>query len=275
MGNRLSRAENLSAAAIEKMYAARAAAASASSQRVAKDLHENAFGDNTDSVQPKKAPDSNNVDAGNQARNSLDLQHNNFTAIQRTAEALRGAVPQDLAVSAACYITIAVRAFHDKSAGAFDYAIAQLKKMGIINVAKVIGHWIKAHPWETAALIVPLILVACTPAIFGAVGFGTGGIVAGSIAAGLQAGIGNVAAGSTFAVLTSAMMGGGGLPVVLGGVWGISTAVMGGIALWKRWSGAESRGHDNAARGAYLAIEGSDDNEDRSDGGKAKRIKED
>ena len=34
-------------------------------------------------------------------------------------------------------------------------------------------------------------------------GFGTSGIVAGSIAAGIQSAIGNVAAGSTFAICTS------------------------------------------------------------------------
>ena len=42
--------------------------------------------------------------------------------------------------------------------------------------------------------------VALLPA---SLGFGTSGIVAGSIAAGIQSAIGNVAAGSTFAICTS------------------------------------------------------------------------
>jgi hypothetical protein len=49
---------------------------------------------------------------------------------------------------------------------------------------------------------------------------------AGSIAAGIHAGIGSVAAGSVFATLTSAAMFGYGLPILLGGVWGVSSAVL-------------------------------------------------
>jgi hypothetical protein len=52
----------------------------------------------------------------------------------------------------------------------------------------------------------------------------------GSIAAGIQAGMGNVAAGSIFATLTSAAMAGYGVPVVYGGVWGTSSAVYWGLA---------------------------------------------
>jgi len=56
----------------------------------------------------------------------------------------------------------------------------------------------------------------------------------GSIAAGVQAGIGSVAAGSVFATLTSAAMAGYGVPIVFGGVWAISSAIGWGIAAWKR-----------------------------------------
>jgi hypothetical protein len=59
----------------------------------------------------------------------------------------------------------------------------------------------------------------------------------GSIAAGVHAGIGSVAAGSTFAILMSAAMGRYGVPIVFSGVWAISTAVIGGIAAWKRLRG--------------------------------------
>ena len=51
-------------------------------------------------------------------------------------------------------------------------------------------------------------LACATPAILGAIGFSAVGPVAGSIAAGWQASIGSVVAGSVFAFLQSAAMGG-------------------------------------------------------------------
>jgi len=70
----------------------------------------------------------------------------------------------------------------------------------------------------------------------------------GSIAAGVQAGIGSVAAGSVFATLTSAAMAGYGVPIVFGGVWAISSAIGWGIAAWKRYKrdsdGADVPGED-------------------------------
>ena len=56
-----------------------------------------------------------------------------------------------------------------------------------------------------------------------ALGFGTGGIVAGSVAAGVQSTIGNVAAGSAFSTLTSLGMTG-----VFSSLSGIGTAISGG-----------------------------------------------
>jgi hypothetical protein len=50
-------------------------------------------------------------------------------------------------------------------------------------------------------------------------------MVSGSIAAGIQAGIGSVVAGSGFY----------GVPIVFGSVWGISSAVLWGAAAWKKW----------------------------------------
>jgi len=54
------------------------------------------------------------------------------------------------------------------------------------------------------AFLAPVVLTAG----LGVIGFSAVGPVAGSIAAGLQAGIGNVAAGSLFAMAQSAAMGG-------------------------------------------------------------------
>jgi hypothetical protein len=48
----------------------------------------------------------------------------------------------------------------------------------------------------------------------------------GSIATGVQALIGSIAAGSGFAILTSATMAGYGVPIVFGDLWGISSAML-------------------------------------------------
>ena len=47
------------------------------------------------------------------------------------------------------------------------------------------------------------VCIFAAPVVLGAVGFGSGGVVATSIAAGIQSTIGNVAAGSAFAALQS------------------------------------------------------------------------
>ena len=70
--------------------------------------------------------------------------------------------------------------------------------------------------------------IAAAPII---AGFGTGGIVAGSIAAGIQSGIGNVAAGSAFATLTSWGM--TGKFIALGKI-GLSTIGAGVANLFRR-----------------------------------------
>ena len=66
------------------------------------------------------------------------------------------------------------------------------------------------------------------------IGFGAAGPVAGSIAAGIQAGIGNVAAGSLFATLQSAAMGGFGVAIVSGTVEA-GAGVLAAASLFVRW----------------------------------------
>lgn len=66
------------------------------------------------------------------------------------------------------------------TSAARDHSIQMLKKIDLKIVAKAILEWIKAHLYETAAIVVPLLLLACTPGLLGLLGFGTTGIAAGT-----------------------------------------------------------------------------------------------
>ncbi|KAK0204557.1 hypothetical protein DFS33DRAFT_1382454 [Desarmillaria ectypa] len=65
------------------------------------------------------------------------------------------------------------------------------------------------------------------PSILGLFGFGAAGPVAGGLAAGIQSGIGNVAAGSFFALVQSMAMGG----AIPAGLY-VASGVIGGITGW-------------------------------------------
>ena len=77
---------------------------------------------------------------------------------------------------------------------------------------------------------------AVSAGIISTVGFGTGGVIAGSTAAGIQAGIGSVAAGSAFAVFQSlgafglGVLGTAVVPVAIG-----TGLVVAAIPLIKKW----------------------------------------
>jgi CTP synthase (UTP-ammonia lyase) len=75
--------------------------------------------------------------------------------------------------------TIAIRAARMQAEDALYIAIEALKNLGINTILKAAMVWIKSHPWETAALIVPILLTMCTTAFLGLAGFTTGGIAAG------------------------------------------------------------------------------------------------
>lgn len=86
--------------------------------------------------------------------------------------------------------------------------------------------FVKNNPWKAAG-IAGLGVVSVAPMIFlgpvlGAVGFGAAGPIAGTAAAAWQAGIGNVAGGSLFAMCQSAAMGGAALS---GGVTTVGATV--------------------------------------------------
>ncbi|KZM28362.1 uncharacterized protein EKO05_0005186 [Ascochyta rabiei] len=190
--------------------------------------------------------------AGNEDTVNRDFEDENLTrkasgSIQHddpVSEIIRTAnVAPEAQYEASAHLSTALRALNKKEMDTFQHSMGALMKLGVD--VKVVGRktleWVKAHPWETAAIINPLILLACTPFILGAVGFTSSGIAAGSIAAGIHAGIGSVAAGSAFATLTSAAMGGYGAIIVFGGVWAVPTAVLGMVAIWKRWKGGRSK----------------------------------
>lgn len=110
------------------------------------------------------------------------------------------------------------------------------------GVASQATDWVSANPGTAACLAgagIGVTLIAAPMAIalpvLGAVGFGSGGIVGGSVAAGAMGS--GVAAGSAFATLQSAAMGGYGVAAVMGAVQGTGVAVAGasgGLATWLR-----------------------------------------
>ncbi|KAF7679788.1 hypothetical protein GT037_001439 [Alternaria burnsii] len=202
-----------------------------------------------DSSPPKTRASSSDLSNPSETRNRQvrgSLLPRNVPAIDsiRKIPILPGTID-----AAVVHLTIAIRAAKLKAEDALNIAIAALKNLEMVTLMKAAVEWIRLHPWETAALVIPVVLMACTPAFLGLVGFTASGVAAGSIAAGIQAGIGSVAAGSVFATLTSAAMAGYGAPIVFGSVWGVSSAVCWGFALWKKWkkgSGhADDPGHAN------------------------------
>lgn len=82
--------------------------------------------------------------------------------------------------AAVVHLTIAIRAAKLQAGDALEIAIAALKNLKIATLMKAAMEWIKQYPWETAALIVPVVLMACTPAFLGLIGFTAGGVAAGT-----------------------------------------------------------------------------------------------
>ncbi|KAG9192741.1 hypothetical protein G6011_11475 [Alternaria panax] len=130
-------------------------------------------------------------------------------------------------------VTLIVAQAKDAIASIID----RVKQLRVTGAAKAVTTWIKQHPWETTLVLVPLVATGCMAIVLLIAGFGPGGIIAGSTAAAIQAGIGNIVAGSIFATCTSAMMGGYGAVFVFGGAWLGSTALIVGLAAaWRRWN---------------------------------------
>jgi hypothetical protein len=97
------------------------------------------------------------------------------------------------------------------------------------------GHWATNNPKQAAAAgiaVSGLAMVAApglvTVPLLNAMGFSSGGVVGGSVAAGVQSVIGNVAAGSAFAIGQSAGAGGAGLAIANMAVQVPGAAILGG-----------------------------------------------
>ncbi|KAJ4381212.1 hypothetical protein N0V86_003561 [Didymella sp. IMI 355093] len=92
------------------------------------------------------------------------------------------------------------------------------KEKDLEGMAQKLKRWIQEHPKEAATLLAclasALIAITLTPTMLGLIGFTPIGPAAGSIAASLQSAMGPVAAGSAFATLQSAAMGGYGAIIV-------------------------------------------------------------
>ncbi|OBT89854.1 hypothetical protein VE02_00813 [Pseudogymnoascus sp. 03VT05] len=99
-------------------------------------------------------------------------------------------------------------------------ALTQVFRFNVTTVPAVVLEWTAAHPGQTALLVVNGALfftpAALTGPLLTSMGFGATGPVASSVAASLQSMLGNVGAGSVFAYLQSAAMGGYGAVVVNG-----------------------------------------------------------
>lgn len=88
--------------------------------------------------------------------------------------------------------------------------------------AETAAQWMKENPGKTALIAGGAVLVVApgivTQPALAMAGFGSEGVAAGSLAAGVQSGIGNVVAGSAFAGLQSAGAGGAGAAVLAAAV---------------------------------------------------------
>jgi len=84
------------------------------------------------------------------------------------------------------------------------------------NFTASVTSYVHEHPWETAFALLSVLSITIVPVILPAIGFSAIGPVAESIAAAWQSSIGIVAAGTPFAFLQGAAMGGAAAGVFYG-----------------------------------------------------------
>ncbi|KPM37770.1 hypothetical protein AK830_g8802 [Neonectria ditissima] len=121
--------------------------------------------------------------------------------------------------------------------------------------------WAIAHPFQAAAfgsgaLVMAAPAIVASPAL-AAAGFGANGIVGGSVAAGVQSGIGSVVAPGLFATLQSAGAAGYGVAAVHGTVQGVALAATGAGA----WASKKMANEEKKQSGDAGDDEGNEDGE--------------
>jgi hypothetical protein len=196
----MTKEDGLSAASIQRMYAARAVAAKMAGEHKFRMLSPKSDHplhpaprhmdekDSKDEEDPtaeadeRATSDSSSTSPNAPPETERPTRPNTSLASGTAAGAIRNAsgAPNTIKVAVAgIHLANAIRAFGQNASRAFDKAIEALRQIGIIDVSKAAAKWMKEHPWETAAILVPLILLACTPAFLSIAGFTAGGIAAG------------------------------------------------------------------------------------------------
>lgn len=197
MGATMTKEDGLSAASIQRMYAARAVAAKKagnhkfrmpspeSDHPAPRHIDEKDSKDKEDSTaeaDERATSDSSPTSPNAPPETERPTRPITSLASGTAVKAIRNAAgtPNTIKVAVAgTHLASAIRAFGQNASRAFDKAIEALRQIGIIDVSKAAAKWMKEHPWETAAILVPLILLACTPAFLSIAGFTAGGIAAG------------------------------------------------------------------------------------------------
>ncbi|KAK0637614.1 hypothetical protein DIS24_g10633 [Lasiodiplodia hormozganensis] len=119
-------------------------------------------------------------------------------------------------------------------------ALFQQAKTHFKDSATKTWNWAQEHPWQAGFIVLGIVTIVVAPVVapkvLAAFGFTAVGPAAGTAAAAMQSLISPVAAGSIFAIMQSAAMGGYGLAIVVGSIQTAAAAGL-GVALWKFFRG--------------------------------------
>ncbi|KAL8772972.1 MAG: hypothetical protein Q9209_001992 [Squamulea sp. 1 TL-2023] len=133
-------------------------------------------------------------------------------------------------------------------------------KPAILQRLKDISAWIRAHPYRAFGVFGGITILGLTlaiPVMLEVVGFGALGPVAGSIATGWQSSLGIVAAGTPFAFLQSAAMGGAAMGAMTGiGALGGAATIAAALTLTEKTVGGLVSSCKEAVDGAVKKLKG-------------------
>lgn len=270
MGNHFTKQDGLTTKSIEAIYAAKAADTTHDDQQRAKET-------DPQPLLPTDPPHDEDETSTNDDNVAAAFDHLNKASFNKVPP---GDIVKNSGLSgnnfdnAIMSITAKISSWGLQVRDRFKQIIEAFKKTAAYAAIQAIGKWAAEHPWLAAAFIISIVLMSCTPAILASAGFGAGGIAAGafglslwgayhanvmvgSLAAGIQAGIGNVAAGSVFAMLTSAGMGSGvGILFAVASMGGLTTVGVGGLyTLWTSLFGDAGVDDEGAESDRALMLE--------------------